>query len=217
MTDFKKSIVFLVFASAIKEMLNKATPNVPIDILTKDQLVNFRVFVEKNFPTRKTDTFVTRDLLQKKFSADYPDFDMTSREIINGMKKLPADWNISYEKSKRFGGGRGIFLGLYSPDEAENVIDDASRDMELEKTIMDGVDSDSDNVKRSVPILTAAMDVDRDDELSGYSSAEEPVAKPLANKNFIRKEKVDKVKIKKESLSSDSSSSDSDINKIKQF
>jgi len=207
MTDAQKSLLFLVFAGNIKAYLEAKTMYVPTDILTKDQLVNFQDFVEKNFQ-RKPDFYVTKKLLHKKFHNCYPDFMMTSEDIVKGIKKLPADWNISYEKSKRYGDGRGVFLGLYSPDEPENVVENASRDMELEKLIMD---DDSDSYvggKRPISVnVNDMMIIDADNEvLSDYSSDDHLVKKKKNNKKKNKNKKN-----KKPTKEIAPSNSDSDI------
>jgi hypothetical protein len=63
---------------------------------------------------------------------------------------------------------------------------------------------------KHVPILTAEMDVDNE-ELSGYSSAEEPVVAKSAKKkaqNFVRRQKS--VQVKKEPYSDSETFDDGD-------
>ena len=154
LTDSQKSAIFMYFAIYVMQMDISKAIAIPDDILTKNKLVNWRDFVATHFELRR-DSFVSKELVFKLFKSSYPDFDYSAKDIIKALTDLPADFNVSYEKDKRDTGLRGIFLGLYSIHEQDNV--KPTRDLAYEALVMNEDAEDTRRVPR-----TFNFDVDFD-------------------------------------------------------
>jgi hypothetical protein len=81
LNDEMKSFMFLVFAFKARS-LNSLTPNtIPADVLTQDQLLDWEKFISTHFQLNEK-SFVSKKLFCKLFRETYPDFKLTSRQII---------------------------------------------------------------------------------------------------------------------------------------
>jgi predicted transcriptional regulator len=76
-----KSAIFLFFALRTKSLDLSVNLSVPIDILTKNQLVNWRDFVSKHFQLRRN-SYVSKELVFQLFKETYPDFEYSAQDII---------------------------------------------------------------------------------------------------------------------------------------
>ena len=81
LSSTQKSAIFLYFALHAKRLDISIHYPIPSDILTKNQLVNWKDFVDQHFVLRKN-SYVTNDLVFRLFKETYPDFEYTSRDII---------------------------------------------------------------------------------------------------------------------------------------
>ena len=81
LSSAQKSAIFLYFALHAERLDISIHYPIPSDILTKNQLVNWKDFVDQHFELRKN-SYVTSDLVFRLFKESYPDFDYTSRDII---------------------------------------------------------------------------------------------------------------------------------------
>ena len=91
LSSAQKSAIFLFFALHTKRLDISLHIPVPSDILTKNQLVNWKDFVAQYFEVRKN-SYVSSDLVFRLFKESYPDFDYTSREIIKVLLQVFAIW-----------------------------------------------------------------------------------------------------------------------------
>mmetsp|Transcript_21170 Transcript_21170/g.30333 ORF Transcript_21170/g.30333 Transcript_21170/m.30333 type:complete len:123 (+) Transcript_21170:1242-1610(+) len=120
----------MYLANYVKLMDDTKVVPVPIDVLTKDNLVNWKDFINTHFELRQ-DSFVSKELVLYLFKTMYPNFDCSVRQIIKEVSRLPAEYMVSYDRTLRnkADGKRGHFFGLYSIHEQDNVR--AVRDMAL--------------------------------------------------------------------------------------
>jgi hypothetical protein len=144
LTPEMKTYLFLLFALKAKEINTEISPPIPQDIMTKDQLINWKHFIKSNFELRK-DSFVSKFLLFQKFKKAYPDFEYTNKDIIKGIASLPAEFNVTYEKGSRYTDGRGVFIGLFSTDEDGNIL--SGRNMDFETEILNEAGDDEADIK----------------------------------------------------------------------
>ena len=77
----QKSAIFLFFAMRTKCLDLSVDVPVPIDILTKNQLVNWKDFVSKHFELRRN-SYVSKELVFQLFKETYPDFEYSAHDII---------------------------------------------------------------------------------------------------------------------------------------
>jgi hypothetical protein len=129
LTAREKTVVFLTFALHHD---GDEHPAIPTDILTRDQLFDMEHFIKTNFAL-KDDAYVSKTFLFAKLHETYPDFKLSAAQIFAEVKKLPANWNVTYEKSQRDGVTRGKFAGLHSKEE-KNV--SKVRDLDYERRLM---------------------------------------------------------------------------------
>jgi hypothetical protein len=81
LSNAQKSAIFLFFAMRAKSLDPSVYIPVPIDILTKNQLVNWKDFVSKHFELRRN-SYVSKELVFQLFKDTYPDFEYSAQEII---------------------------------------------------------------------------------------------------------------------------------------
>ena len=77
----QKSAIFLFFAMHAKCLDPSVYVPVPVDILTKNQLVNWKDFVSKHFELRRN-SYVSKELVFQLFKETYPDFEYSAQDII---------------------------------------------------------------------------------------------------------------------------------------
>jgi phage/plasmid-associated DNA primase len=162
LTAIQKSSIFLYFAMIAKGLDAAVTVPVPKDILTKNNLINWKDFVKRHFTLNK-DAFVSKELVVQLIKETYPDFEITSREIVKGLSELPADFNVIYQKGKQIQNERGYFYGLYSTLEGENF--QPARDLAYEEELM-ALDSSARVSKSAIVDVTLSFEdmfVDFDD------------------------------------------------------
>ena len=81
LSNAQKSAIFLYFAMHAKCMDPTIHVPIPLDILTKNQLVNWKDFVSKHFELRRN-SYVSKELVFQLFKDTYPDFEYSAQEII---------------------------------------------------------------------------------------------------------------------------------------
>eukprot|EP01006_Ploeotia_vitrea_P001627 TRINITY_DN105262_c0_g1_i1.p1 TRINITY_DN105262_c0_g1~~TRINITY_DN105262_c0_g1_i1.p1 ORF type:complete len:554 (-),score=-32.91 TRINITY_DN105262_c0_g1_i1:3-1664(-) len=149
LTNLEKSTIFYIFASAVKQIvINNITHwKVPSDVLTNNQLVNWKYFINNNF-LLKQNSYVTKKYMFQKFKECYPDFEYNKDDIVKGIKSLPAEWNIEYLNEKRFGDQdvRGVFTGIYVESDNKHISGTFCRDLSYEESILN--ESNSNDVRK---------------------------------------------------------------------
>ena len=81
LTKAQRSAIFIFFAMHAKCLDPMVYVPIPVDILTKNQLVNWKDFVSKHFELRRN-SYVSKELVFQLFKETYPDFEYSAQDII---------------------------------------------------------------------------------------------------------------------------------------